>query len=103
MTRLISSAWAAYAVWRGPTISAYLREMISDAGTPCSLDVYDAFFSRRGALAVRIRAFFALFLLLNWEMEFTKRLNDIVDRGPSAEHDKPRLLFIPFLHAASHV
>ncbi|KAF5314239.1 hypothetical protein D9619_011880 [Psilocybe cf. subviscida] len=51
MTRLISSAWAAYAVWRGPTIATYLREMISDAGTPCSLELYDAFFQRRGALA----------------------------------------------------
>jgi len=47
MTRTISTAWAMYAVWRGPYFSGHFQELLADPGTPCSLDIFSSFWSKR--------------------------------------------------------
>ncbi|KJA15153.1 hypothetical protein HYPSUDRAFT_208137 [Hypholoma sublateritium FD-334 SS-4] len=47
MTRTISTAWAAYAIWRGPTFNSNFEEIIASPGSPCSLEVFASFFSTR--------------------------------------------------------
>lgn len=52
MTRTISTAWAVYAIWRGPTFNSNFEEIIASPGSPCSLEVFGSFFSTREGFEV---------------------------------------------------
>ncbi|KAF4611421.1 hypothetical protein D9613_003786 [Agrocybe pediades] len=47
MTRAISAAWAIYAVYRDPLYRGNLQQLLADPGTPCSLDIFSQYWSRR--------------------------------------------------------
>ncbi|PPQ64911.1 hypothetical protein CVT24_008251 [Panaeolus cyanescens] len=47
MTRTLATAWAMYAIWRGPFFKGNFHEILADPGTPCSLDLFDTFWERR--------------------------------------------------------
>jgi len=47
MTRTISAGWAMYATWRGPYFRGHFQELFADPGTPCSLDLFSAFWAKR--------------------------------------------------------
>ncbi|KAF8961595.1 hypothetical protein BDZ97DRAFT_1759777 [Flammula alnicola] len=47
MTRTISTAWAAYAIWRGPAFRDNFYALLAEPGTPCSLDLFSDFFAKR--------------------------------------------------------
>ncbi|KAF9472835.1 hypothetical protein BDN70DRAFT_868024 [Pholiota conissans] len=46
-TRAISTAWATYAIWRGPTFAANFAEIFSSPQSPCALDFFPEFFAKR--------------------------------------------------------
>lgn len=41
-----------YATWRGPLFRGYWQELYGDAGTPCSLDLFDDLWKRRQGLEI---------------------------------------------------
>ena len=47
MTRALATGWSMYAFWRGPYFRGNLRELLADPGTPCSLDIFTAFWAKR--------------------------------------------------------
>jgi len=46
-TRALVTAWAAYAIWRTKYIEGIFREVITQSGTPCSIDLFPAYFPTR--------------------------------------------------------
>ncbi|KDR74112.1 hypothetical protein GALMADRAFT_250902 [Galerina marginata CBS 339.88] len=47
MTRALSTGWAMYAIWRAPYFRDNFQELLADPGTPCSIDVFSAFWEKR--------------------------------------------------------
>ncbi|KAF8175155.1 hypothetical protein BJ912DRAFT_931183 [Pholiota molesta] len=47
MTRAISTAWASYAIWRGPAFNANFAEIIKGPQSACALDFFQEFFAKR--------------------------------------------------------
>jgi hypothetical protein len=53
MTRAISTAWASYAIWRGPAFNANFAEIIKGPQSACALDFFQEFFAKRQQFEVR--------------------------------------------------
>ncbi|KAJ3514815.1 hypothetical protein NLJ89_g2147 [Agrocybe chaxingu] len=72
MTRFISTAWALYAIWRGPTFRSNWQQLIADPGTICSLDVFNEYWSRRRGFeiadGVLSATAFLIFIYLSWTL-----------------------------------
>jgi hypothetical protein len=47
MTRTIYTAWAMYSVWRVPYYRQLFLDVLADPGTPCSVDLFTDFWTRR--------------------------------------------------------
>ncbi|KAK0200313.1 hypothetical protein DFS33DRAFT_1360473 [Desarmillaria ectypa] len=50
--RILLTAWSAYAIWRTQHLSSVYRALLSDPGTPCSVDFFPTYFSNRSSLEI---------------------------------------------------
>ncbi len=50
--RILLTAWSAYAIWRTHHLSSVYRALLSDPGTPCSVDFFPIYFSTRSSLEI---------------------------------------------------
>jgi len=47
MTHALEAGWAVYATWRGPTYQANFQKLTAQPGSPCSLDLFSAYWKQR--------------------------------------------------------
>ncbi|PBK63681.1 hypothetical protein ARMSODRAFT_963000 [Armillaria solidipes] len=50
--RILLTAWSAYAIWRTHHLSNVYKALLSDPGTPCSVDFFPIYFSTRSSLEI---------------------------------------------------
>ncbi|KAK0453003.1 uncharacterized protein EV420DRAFT_1557961 [Desarmillaria tabescens] len=50
--RILLTAWSAYAIWRTHHLSSVYKALLSDPGTPCSVDFFPTYFSTRSSLEI---------------------------------------------------
>ncbi|PBK98530.1 hypothetical protein ARMGADRAFT_1051893 [Armillaria gallica] len=50
--RILLTAWSAYTIWRTHHLSSVYRALLSNPGTPCSVDFFPIYFSTRSSLEI---------------------------------------------------
>jgi len=89
IARLIVTGWSTYAVWRTMNISDRLQHLIRNPATPCHLDLYEPYFTRRTSLQIAdlVLHWDALFisLILSWRLYKVYRKHTFRRAGPSKD------------------
>lgn len=56
ITRILVTGWSIYAVWRSKFDENVYEEILSNKGTPCSLEIFSTYFERRLPILVILRS-----------------------------------------------
>ncbi|KAF8486938.1 hypothetical protein DFH94DRAFT_702089 [Russula ochroleuca] len=86
IARLIATGWSTYALWRTSNINGRLQHIIEAPNSPCHLELYGPYFSRRTSLQIADLALHwdALFIsaLLSWRLYKVYRTQTFRRVGP---------------------
>ncbi|KAJ8074949.1 hypothetical protein PM082_019276 [Marasmius tenuissimus] len=76
-TRIILTAWSAYALWRSPKYHNDFRKLIETSGTPCSVEIFPEYFRLRTQYEIidSILNFTALLIAAYLSSALLKRYN----------------------------